>query len=464
VKLIGDVTCPYTQRIRIALLYKGVPVKATLVMPEDLKTCKGEDLASISPDGQFPVLHYGDHKLSGSTDAIVDYIEESFKDPTLVPNSLKKVVRYWVAYIRDSFTPVVEELLHDGDPFLQVALESRLNDALEHLDSGIKVQQQHGNYFLGSEFTLVDVYLIPFLARMDFVTYIRGIGLTSYPRLLAYKSAMCTFKYYKPVQVGMDLCKDSVVKSFIEKPPQPIIHFTILQHRSIIRHLENFVQLVKGLESTNKQSMDTKKRTVLWVQLKELPKAFGRLLQLMQEHAQMEERVIFPLLETADPELTASALKDHARDLPVMNGVREDIKGVVALRQGSADHIEALSSLLTRLESLQVHTVEHIQEEEKEQLPLLQLAGYGTKKQEPLVGQAMSVMETSHSSLLPYLLEGLRPHEVQQYLGIMIWSSDKEKISVVPKIARVLETDEFQDVWKVAVERFPTLAGPRFGG
>lgn len=53
-------------------------------------------------------------------------------------------------------------------------------------------------------------------------------------------------------------------------------------------------------------------------------------------------------------ELTASALKDHARDLPVMNGVREDIKGVVALRQGSADHIEALSSLLTRLESLQV--------------------------------------------------------------------------------------------------------------
>lgn len=285
----------------ICILLQGVPVKATLVMPEDLKTCKGEDLASISPDGQFPVLHYGDHKLSGSTDAIVDYIEESFKDPTLVPNSLKKVVRYWVAYIRDSFTPLVEELLHDGDPFLQVALESRLNDALEHLDSGIKVQQQHGNYFLGSEFTLVDVYLIPFLARMDFVTYIRGIGLTSYPRLLAYKSAMCTFKYYKPVQVGMDLCKDSVVKSFIEKPPQPIIHFTILQHRSIIRHLENFVQLVKGLESTNKQSMDTKKRTVLWVQLKELPKAFGRLLQLMQEHAQMEERVIFPLLETADP-------------------------------------------------------------------------------------------------------------------------------------------------------------------
>lgn len=113
---------------------------------------------------------------------------------------------------------------------------------------------------------------------------------------------------------------------------------------------------------------------------------------------------------------------------------------------------------------MQVHTVEHFQEEEKEQLPLLQLAGYGTKKQEPLVGQAMSVMETSHSSLLPYLLEGLRPHEVQQYLGIMIWSSDKEKISVVPKIARVLETDEFQDVWKVAVERFPTLAEPRFGG
>jgi hypothetical protein len=57
--------------------------------------------------------------------------------------------------------------------------------------------------------------------------------------------------------------------------------------------------------------------------------------------------------------LSASALKDHARDLPVMNGIREDIKGVVALKQGSSDHVEALSELATRLHTLQVQNLQH---------------------------------------------------------------------------------------------------------
>jgi hypothetical protein len=52
--------------------------------------------------------------------------------------------------------------------------------------------------------------------------------------------------------------------------------------------------------------------------------------------------------------LTELAWKDHARDLPVMNGVREDIKGVMALRQGNFDHKEALSALTTRVEDFEV--------------------------------------------------------------------------------------------------------------
>jgi hypothetical protein len=43
------------------------------------------------------------------------------------------------------------------------------------------------------------------------------------------------------------------------------------------------------------------KRTLIGTQLRGLPKQFGQLLDLMQEHAQMEERIIFPALEMADP-------------------------------------------------------------------------------------------------------------------------------------------------------------------
>lgn len=52
--------------------------------------------------------------------------------------------------------------------------------------------------------------------------------------------------------------------------------------------------------------------------------------------------------------MSEQALADHARDLPVMNGIREDIKGVMALEQGGSDHLEGLHALAIRLHSLQV--------------------------------------------------------------------------------------------------------------
>lgn len=52
--------------------------------------------------------------------------------------------------------------------------------------------------------------------------------------------------------------------------------------------------------------------------------------------------------------MSESALMDHARDLPVMNGIREDIKGVMALEQGGSDHLEGLQALAARLRVYQV--------------------------------------------------------------------------------------------------------------
>lgn len=45
-----------------------------------------------------------------------------------------------------------------------------------------------------------------------------------------------------------------------------------VQHKSIVMLSENCVQPEMSLDRTNKQPMDTKKKTVLWVQLKVLGK------------------------------------------------------------------------------------------------------------------------------------------------------------------------------------------------
>lgn len=47
--------------------------------------------------------------------------------------------------------------------------------------------------------------------------------------------------------------------------------------------------------------------------------------------------------------------EEHARDLPIMNGIKEDIKSAVVLDLGSSVCQEALSNLSKRLKLLQVN-------------------------------------------------------------------------------------------------------------
>ena len=54
--------------------------------------------------------------------------------------------------------------------------------------------------------------------------------------------------------------------------------------------------------------------------------------------------------------LCKAANQEHARDLPIMNGIKEDIKSIGVLDSGSPVYQEALFSLSTRLKSLHVRT------------------------------------------------------------------------------------------------------------
>jgi len=59
-------------------------------------------------------------------------------------------------------------------------------------------------------------------------------------------------------------------------------------------------------------------------------------------------------LENKNAGLAKAAKEEHARDLPLMNGIKEVIKSVGVLDSGSPDYHEALYSLSSRLKSLQV--------------------------------------------------------------------------------------------------------------
>lgn len=52
--------------------------------------------------------------------------------------------------------------------------------------------------------------------------------------------------------------------------------------------------------------------------------------------------------------LCKDANQEHARDLPIMNGIKEAIKSIGVLDAGSLDYQEAMSNLSSRLNILQV--------------------------------------------------------------------------------------------------------------
>jgi len=74
---------PYAQKVKIALLEKGVPFDAR--MPEGIGSGTSEDqFAASSPRMEVPSFVQGDIKLFDST-VILEYIEDAYPEPPLLP-------------------------------------------------------------------------------------------------------------------------------------------------------------------------------------------------------------------------------------------------------------------------------------------------------------------------------------------------------------------------------------------
>ncbi|KAJ7530409.1 hypothetical protein O6H91_14G002900 [Diphasiastrum complanatum] len=314
---------------------------------------------------------------------------------------------------------------------------------------------------MGEYFSLVDVYLIPTLELLPTLTYFRGVRInpTNSYNLIAYASRIRSFPSYFPVKVDITHVEMEMWRTLAEKAHPAILCMTILQHRSIICHLQSFIEFADELSRTNQgpKIIDPVKGS-MGMQIKKFGKACGRLIELMHEHAQMEERMVFPPLEDADKGVTNTVNGYHARDLPVTNGIREDVKALMTIEKGTSDFKDTLAALILRLRSLQAYTTQHFQEEEQELLPLLAAAGLGNTQQEALVITCVDLMEATHGHHLPYFLLGLQPHEMHQYMLMMQKCSEGGQI-----FKRMMHTiqnadDEFENVRKEIGERMLSFA------
>lgn len=79
-----------------------------------------------------------------------------------------------------------------------------------------------------------------------------------------------------------------------------IVRAVVLQHRSMRWHLERMVRWGGDLATRGgRKAVDPAMGTPR-MEIRKFSKSYSQLLEFMLEHAQMEERVVFPILEMAD--------------------------------------------------------------------------------------------------------------------------------------------------------------------
>ncbi|KAL1295828.1 hypothetical protein HN51_056656 [Arachis hypogaea] len=207
-----------------------------------------------------------------------------------------------------------------------------------------------------------------------------------------------------------------------------LVRMTVLHHRSMLRQLESVVRWAEDLATRGgKKAIDPTVGSPR-MEIRKFGRSYSEVLEVLMEHAQMEETILFPLFDKADRGLTKAAKEEHARDLPIMNGIKEDIKSVGVLDSGSPDFREGLYNISARLKLLQGQCKQHFMEEEVELLPFMEALELSKEQEVSTLEQCFDVMRETHGRLLKFLLEGLPAHDAIKYLELINKCRDKARM------------------------------------
>ncbi|KAI0090723.1 glutathione-S-transferase [Irpex rosettiformis] len=162
--------CPFVQRTWITLEEKGIPYQYVEVNPYK----KEKHFLEINPKGLVPAIEYKGKALYESL-VLSELLEEEF--PNHTPNVLPKdpveraYARIWIDYVAKSILPWNMRLIQAQEADKQKDALDELNKALRTFAEKIK-----GPYFLGEQFSLVDIAIVPWVVRDYIITENRGFS------------------------------------------------------------------------------------------------------------------------------------------------------------------------------------------------------------------------------------------------------------------------------------------------
>jgi maleylacetoacetate isomerase len=160
-------SCAY--RVRIALNLKGVPYD---IVPIHLLKDGGQQntatYTKLNPSSQVPALE-DHHLLIGQSMAIVEYLEETFRSPQLLPSSPaeRAIVRQICEVINSGIQPLqnisVTNFLSDAFQLTDAQKHQWMNHWMTKglLSVETLLQKHAGSYCFGDKISMADCFLIP---------------------------------------------------------------------------------------------------------------------------------------------------------------------------------------------------------------------------------------------------------------------------------------------------------------
>ncbi|EMD33587.1 hypothetical protein CERSUDRAFT_159757 [Gelatoporia subvermispora B] len=159
--------CPWSTRTWVALEEKGIPYqyREANTFHED------EGLNRIDPKASVPAIQYKGRALRDSL-VICEFFEDAYPGTTpLLPADPfeRAYARLWMDYVTKSVIPAFQRLTLSQEPDKQHAMLDELIKAMRTFTEKIK-----GPWFLGEQFSLVDIFIVPWVLRDHVIAQYRG--------------------------------------------------------------------------------------------------------------------------------------------------------------------------------------------------------------------------------------------------------------------------------------------------
>jgi glutathione S-transferase len=187
IRLLSAWYCPFAQRAWIALEEAGVEyelVEAMTISEDQVNYDKSKELLAANPNGMVPVVMRFDKsgKRVGcvyESGICVEYVDEALrpefgKGGRLFPDDgeMRAHCRIWIDFVGKKLVPQFYKMLVKTDPAEREEAKVALRAAMAKFAESMAPAEE-GPFFLGKEFSAVDIAFVPWAYRMFVLQHYR---------------------------------------------------------------------------------------------------------------------------------------------------------------------------------------------------------------------------------------------------------------------------------------------------